>query len=200
MLEIHAVTNGKNSSEELVEIILSIADEVDYIHIREKNKKPREIFLMVEELLRRGMNPEKLVINDRLDIAILTGIKNIHLPNASLPVEKVKKIFPHFRVGVSAHSLAEVKRAEADGADYCFFGHIFETGSKQGIPAKGLFTLSKIAETTSIPLIAIGGMTPNRLDEVRQNGAKGVAVMSYIFSAKEPIQAVRNLNSKRYMN
>lgn len=194
-MELHAITDGKKTIDELVEIVLSIADIVDYIHIREKNKAPGEIVQLVEQLVEKGVKKEKLVMNDRLDIALLTGICNVHLPTNGLPVRKVKSMFPDMRVGVSAHSMKEVLNAEKEGADYCFFGNVFETNSKKGLAGKGTELLGEIVERLDIPIIGIGGITPNTMQKVIDKKAKGVAVMSYIFSSDDPAKAVKRLKS-----
>jgi len=192
-LELHIITDGKKTNEELKEIITSVSAVVDYIHIREKNKSPHEIVALVEELLKAGVPKEKLVINDRLDIALVTGIPNVHLPGKGLPVEKVKTAFPHMKVGVSIHSLEEAERAEEAGADYCLFGHVFETDSKKGLTGRGTGALGVIVEHVKIPVIAIGGITPENAGKVLEKKVRGIAVMSYIFSSKHPKEAATRL-------
>lgn len=194
-MELHAITDGKKASRELKEIIISIFTLVDYIHIREKNKPSGEIAALVEELLNAGVPKEKLVINDRLDIALLTGIPNVHLPGNGLPVNKVKMAYPHMKVGVSIHSLEEAKGAEKSGADYCFFGHIFETDSKKGMAGRGTDALSEIVEQVKIPVMAIGGITTDNAVKVLEKKVQGIAVMSYIFSANQPKEAATLLKN-----
>ncbi|QBK24682.1 thiazole tautomerase TenI [Ureibacillus thermophilus] len=198
-MELHAITDGKKESRELKEIIISISPVVDYIHIREKNKPPGEIVALIEELLNAGVPKEKLVINDRLDIALLTGIPNVHLPGNGLPAEKVKTAYPHMKVGVSIHSIEKAKNAEKSGADYCFFGHIFETDSKKGMAGRGTDALGEIVEQVKIPVIAIGGITPDNAVKVLEKKVQGIAVMSYIFSANQPKEAatfLKNIDCK----
>ncbi|MED0714325.1 thiazole tautomerase TenI [Aeribacillus composti] len=191
MLELHAVTDGTKPVNELIRIILSISEHVDYVHIREKNKRPCEIIHLVEQLLAKGIRREQLVINDRLDVALLTGVQNVHLPGTGLPIKKVKSAFPQIKAGVSVHSLDEAVKAEKDGADYCFFGNVFETNSKKGLPAKGTDLLGKIVGHVNIPIIAIGGITPDNMQKVLEKKASGIAVMSYIFSSKDPESAAK---------
>lgn len=199
-MEIHAITDGEKTVTELVEIILSIADDVDYVHIREKTKQPYEVIQLVEKVLARGMNKEKLVINDRLDIALLTGVPNIHLPSSGLPVKKVKQKFPHLKVGVSVHSLAEAMSAKKNGADYCLFGHVFPTNSKKGLPGKGTGVLREIVQNVKIPVIAIGGITPNNMEQVFATKVNGIGVMSAIFSTSNPKQAAKSFRIRTVSN
>ncbi|MFC5559363.1 thiazole tautomerase TenI [Ureibacillus thermophilus] len=198
-MELHAITDGKKSIKELKEIITSIADVVDYIHIREKNKSPTEIVALVKELINAGVEKERLVINDRLDIALLTGIRNVHLPGNGLPAVKVKTAYPYMRVGVSVHSVEEAKISEEAGADYCLFGHVFETDSKKGMAGRGTDALGEIVEQVKIPVIAIGGITPDNAVKVLEKKVQGIAVMSYIFSANQPKEAatfLKNIDCK----
>lgn len=195
LLELHAVTDGKKSIYELKEIICSISDIVDYIHIREKNKSPSEIVQLVEQVVQMGVRKEKLVINDRLDIALLTGVCNVHLPTTGLPIRKVKSMFPEMRVGVSVHSLEEALHAEKGGADYCLFGNVFETNSKVGLAGKGTEALGEIVARLKIPVIGIGGITPDNMQKVFKQNAKGIAVMSYIFSSEHPVRAASLLKN-----
>ncbi|MBB5150059.1 MULTISPECIES: thiazole tautomerase TenI [Ureibacillus] len=194
-MELHAITDGKKSIKELKEIITSIADVVDYIHIREKSKVPAEIVALVEELIYAGVEKERLVINDRLDIALLTGIRNVHLPANSLPAAKVKTAYPYMRVGVSVHSVEEAKTAEEARADYCLFGHVFETDSKKGLAGRGTNALGKIVEQLQIPVIAIGGITPDNVEQVLEKKVHGIAVMSTIFSSSQPKEAAIHLKN-----
>lgn len=195
-VELHAVTDGKKPIEKLAEIILSVSDIVDYIHIREKNKTARDIVYLVELLLEKGVRKRKLVINDRLDVALITGIENVHLPISGLPVNKVKSRFPNMRVGVSVHSLEEAFIAKEAGADYCFFGNVFETNSKKGLPGKGVVLLEDIVQEMTVPVIAIGGITLDNMEKVLETNVKGIAVMSYIFSSIDPARDAKLLKSK----
>lgn len=188
-MELHAVTCGTMPVEELAEVIPHVAQYTDYIHIREKNKPSQEVAILIEQMLANGVNKEKLVINDRLDLALLFGIPNVHLPGSGLPVKKIKQRFPQIRAGVSVHSLAEAKKAEKDGADYCFFGHIFATDSKKRLAPRGTAALGEITRHVNIPVIAIGGITPDNMHLVLEKGVAGIAVMSRIFSAADPKQA-----------
>jgi len=95
------------------------------------------------------------------------------------------------RTGVSIHSAEEAKQREREGADYVMFGHIFATNSKVGIPSRGLDSLRDVAAQVSIPIIAIGGMRPERVSSVLEAGASGIAVMSGIWEAEDPLKAVK---------
>ncbi|MGP1487082.1 MAG: thiamine phosphate synthase [Peptostreptococcus stomatis] len=116
--------------------------------------------------------------------AMELGIKNIHMPLYDLldlanDGEKYQSFIDHFdRIGVSTHSLDEVSQAQRLGASHIFAGHIFPTDCKKGLDPRGLDFLAKMCKTSKLPVYAIGGIGPDRVDQVLERGAQGVAVMS----------------------
>ncbi|MBO9128838.1 thiazole tautomerase TenI [Bacillus sp. 165] len=181
--EFHVISNGTLSFHEIAVIAKSIHTCVDFIHIREKHKSTKELYEGIILLLTNGVPSEKLIINDRLDIALLTGVSRIQLGYISADVQVVKEKFPHMHIGCSVHSYAEAVCAEQKGADSVMYGHIFKTKSKQGIPPRGGQEIEKIVNSLSIPIIAVGGITPENTEEVLQTGVGGIAVMSGIFTS-----------------
>ena len=128
-----------------------------------------------------GGSKTRLLVNDRADIARAAGADGVHLTGRSLPANVVRNIFgPEFVIGVSTHSLAEARAAQAAGADFVVFGPIFDTESKRAFgPPQGLAKLREIArELRGFPVIAIGGVTPDNIDECISAGATGVAGIS----------------------
>ena len=195
-MKLIAVTDDRQTVNDLASTIIEIKDYIDFVHIREKSKKPLELVRLLKLLEEGKVSKEKIVINDRLDLALLYGIANVHLPGHGLPVMKVKKHFPHLNVGCSVHSLAEAKQAEWDGADYVLYGHCFETDCKQGLPPNGIGLLSEIVQGLHIPVYAIGGITPERVGMVHSVGVDAIAVMSGIFSAQDPVDQSRSFFDK----
>lgn len=192
-LKLHAITDGSLDVEKLAAIIIKMKDTVDYVHVREKSKKAIELLSLLS-LLREGNVPkEKIIINDRLDVACLFNIPNVHLPSHGLPTKRVREDFPQLKIGRSIHSLGEAKEAEADGADYVLYGHVFDTDSKKGKPARGINELIEIKKELQIPVYAIGGITPEKIRNIRQTNADGIAIMSGIFSADNPVAAAKRL-------
>ncbi|MCF3944275.1 thiamine phosphate synthase [Oceanobacillus alkalisoli] len=185
-MKLIAVTDDRYSIKELAEMIIAIKDEVDYVQIREKSKTARSIMTLLDSLESGGMDKAKISINDRLDIALLKGITNLHLPEHGLAVKMVKKLYPHLRVGCSVHSVAKAKEMEREGADYVIYGHCFETDSKKGIPPNGLENLIRIKKELEIPVYGIGGITLEKTAVMKETRADGIAVMSSIFQAAHP--------------
>ncbi|WP_245640558.1 thiazole tautomerase TenI [Neobacillus massiliamazoniensis] len=189
-LEILAITDDRHSVKELASIILKINKRIDYVHIRDKSKSVRELVFLLELLEEGGVEKRKIVLHDRLDLALIMGIPNIHLPGHGLPVKPVRERFPFMRIGCSVHSFKEACEAERDGANYVLYGHIYETNCKQGKTPKGLKELQEIKMKLDLPVYAIGGITPDKLAEIKKANTEGIAVMSGIFSAKNPEEAV----------
>jgi thiamine-phosphate pyrophosphorylase len=134
-----------------------------------------------------------LVVNDRVDVALAVGADGVQRTHASLSVADLCKVADkRVRVGASAHGLAEAKQAALEGAAWVFFGPVYDTPSKRAYGApQGLDALAQVTAALDIPVIAIGGITPARVAEVRRAGAAGVAVISAILSADDPTAATR---------
>ncbi|MFD2044618.1 thiazole tautomerase TenI [Ornithinibacillus salinisoli] len=185
--ELHIISTGKQSPETLAEIIEEIHPYIDAIHIREKTKTAKEIYEMVMLLIEKQVPISKIIINDRLDVAYISKVHGIHLAYHSLPLDMVKENFTGFRVGCSVHTIGEALHAQTQGADYVTFGHVFATNSKAGLAPRGLDQLRSITNSVSIPVIAIGGINPINVRSVMESGAKGIAVMSGILEADNPL-------------
>ena len=145
------------------------------------------------ERLARTLSTERgrggwLVINDRLDVAGIVGADGVQLGRRSLPLHVARRHLPHARFGVSVHSVDEA-RAAAE-ADWLVVGTIYETPTHPGRRGAGPAHLSGVARIVARPLIAIGGLTPERVGPVRDAGASGVAVSRGIWGAVDPLAAL----------
>ncbi|PJZ00107.1 MULTISPECIES: thiazole tautomerase TenI [Bacillus] len=195
-MELHAITDDRKPVEALAEVIIAIQNEVDCIHIRERSKSAADILKLIELISEGGVDKRKLVMNGRVDIALFSTIHRVQLPSSSFSPKQVRARFPHLHIGRSVHSLEEAIQAEKEDADCVLFGHVFETDCKKGLEGRGLSLLSTIKQRVSVPVIAIGGMAPGRLRDVKQAGADGIAVMSGIFSSADPLEAARRYSRK----
>jgi thiamine-phosphate pyrophosphorylase len=119
------------------------------------------------------------------------GAGGVQRTSASLPVDDIRKVAgSRLRIGASVHSLEDAVDAELKGADWVTFGPVYETPSKRPYgPPQGLERLAAVTRGLRIPVIAIGGITPERVREVRQAGARGIAVISGILAAASPADA-----------
>src|SRR5438445_672366 len=135
----------------------------------------------------------RLLINDRADVALAVGADGVQRTHASLPVAALRGITPPgFLIGASAHSTAEAREAAAQGADFVVFGPVYDTPSKRryGSP-QGLAALEAAATASTRPVLAVGGITPERVPEVCAAGAAGVAVIGAIYGAARPADATK---------
>ncbi|MGE5190711.1 MAG: thiamine phosphate synthase [Gemmatimonadota bacterium] len=123
------------------------------------------------------------IVNDRLDVALLSEADGCHLGQDDLPLEEARRIAPpHFILGASTHDVVEARRAQALGADYIGVGAIFPTTSKaDAAEPRGLRLVSEVAAAVAIPAIAISGVTRGNAREVLRAGASGFAVISDLF-------------------
>jgi thiamine-phosphate pyrophosphorylase len=170
-------------SASLIEIAeRAAAAGMDWIQIREKDLAGGALFQLTSEILRRAASA-RVLVNDRLDVALAAGAAGVHLGGAGLPVSAVRGWVGErgrraFLVGKSCHSLGESLVAQAEGADYVFFGPIFATPSKLAYGApQGIDRLAEVCRRVSIPVIAIGGITTENAAECVAAGARGVAAI-----------------------
>ncbi|UII54251.1 thiazole tautomerase TenI [Cytobacillus spongiae] len=194
--ELHVITSGKQPMEEVVSIAGNIHPYIDYLHIREKEYSASQLVEMIEELIRIGIPRSKLIVNDRVDVAVAINVAGVQLGYRSISTHLVKKKFPTLYVGASIHSVEEALAREKDGADYLIYGHIFPSASKPGLAPRGIKQLEQLVQSVQTPVIALGGIQFENVIEVLSADVAGVAVMSYIWEAKDPIFQVKKLVEK----
>ncbi|MBX6395940.1 MAG: thiamine phosphate synthase [Alicyclobacillaceae bacterium] len=195
--QIHVVTDGQKQTEELLEAVKQVAGKVDAIQLRYKAAPALDLYHLAEQfrLILAGTST-KLFINDRVDVALAVEADGVHLAGKSLPVERVRAIVPpRMIIGRSVHSVPEAVEAERQGADYVTFGHVFATSSKPGLPPKGPAALRAVVEAVSIPVMAIGGITPANAGEVARTRCAGVAVIGAVMAHHNPAEAALALRS-----
>ena len=185
---VYPITSGQATPDDpqFLRLVRAAVDaEVPLFQIREKSLHARVLFELVARVaeITRGSRT-RLLVNDRSDIARAAGADGVHLTTQSLPADVVRKIFgAEFLIGVSTHSLEEARLARAAGADFVVFGPVFEKrgyGAPQGV--------DKLAEVTralgEFPVVAIGGITLDNVDECFQAGARGIAAIRLLNDAE----------------
>ncbi|WP_331234387.1 thiamine phosphate synthase [Natronorarus salvus] len=184
------------STQEVVRA--AIKGGVDAVQLREKDTGARERYGLGLELREltdaAGVD---LLVNDRVDIAEAVGADGVHLGQSDLPVPVARDLLgPGSVIGCSTSTVAEARRAEAEGADYLGVGAVYVTESK-AVPEEnsgvGPERVREIAEAVSIPIVGIGGVTAENASEVVEAGATSVAVISEIAGAEDPAGATAGL-------
>lgn len=166
------------------------------VQFREKDLSLREQLQLASEL--RSIAKQcgmQFFVNDRVDLCLALDAEGVHLPSSGLPAAVTREILGGSKlIGVSCHSLEEVQRAEWEGADFAVLGPVYETPSKRayGLPL-GIDLFSKVRRSTTIPLLAIGGVNRSKLKEVLDAGADGVALVSAILSSPDVFQECKQL-------
>jgi len=185
-------------------IAAAVGAGVDWVQIREKDLPGRELLELVRgavalaDQLPRVPRP-RVLVNDRLDVALAAGAAGVHLGGESLPAGEVVRWCrsgnapPHFLVGVSCHSLAQAREAESAGASYIFFGPIFDTPSKREFgPPQGIPALVEVCRAIKLPVIAIGGVSASNGAECIRAGAAGIAAIR-LFQEQRHAEALRRV-------
>ncbi len=190
---------GMESSALATRIREAIRSGIDLVQVREKDLTTRELVALVESALgaARGTHT-RVVVNDRLDVALALGASGIHLGRQSLEPRLVRRFVPqNFLIGVSCHSLEEARDAEAAGASYIIFGPVFETPSKLAFgPPLGIEALREAATNVKLPLLAVGGITLENARECLQAGATGIAAIRLFQECPSVSERVRKVSER----
>ncbi len=169
---------------------------VDAVQLREKDLTSRELYTLgcnLRQLTQRYN--AKLLINDRIDIALAVDADGVHLTEQSLDVIPARQLLgPDKLIGVSTHHLDRALEVKRQGADFITFSPIYATPSKAAYGApQGLDKLREVCQQVNLPVIALGGINAQRRQDVLTAGAGGCAVISAILAADNPTLAARQL-------
>jgi thiamine-phosphate pyrophosphorylase len=201
------VTDSQRSSRSAGEAIDALVSSirraaqagVDLIQIRERAFDDRRL-LELANRVRQAVSGSlaRVLVNDRVDVALTAGAAGVHLPGHGVSAARVRAMVPDgFVIGRSVHSEADALQAEREGGcDYLVFGSVFATPSKPaGYEPAGLQALSRVCSVVRLPVLAIGGITLERAEEVAQAGAAGIAAIGLFASGDqdELVDTVRRL-------
>jgi thiamine-phosphate pyrophosphorylase len=140
----------------------------------------------------------RLIVNDRVDIALACDADGVHLGQEDLPLHAARKLMGDRIIGISTHSTEQAKEAEDGGADYIGFGPMFGTATKAtGYSSRGPAMLRQVREAVSIPIVAIGGITEGNVKQVWQAGADSAAIISDILGADDIADKVKRILALR---
>jgi len=164
-----------------------LAGGARFLQLRVKALSANEFF----DLARRARTETrsygcKLIINDRVDVALACDADGVHLGQEDLPLAVGRKLIGDRIVGISTHDLDQAREAEQNGADYIGFGPTFGTSTKDtGYTARGVEMLRQIRERVNLPIVAIGGINEQNVQQVWQAGANSAAIISDILRAED---------------
>ena len=182
---------GDGGEGVLGKIRAATAAGVDWVQTREKDLSGRELLALVRDAV-AGSGSTRVIVNDRLDLALAAGAAGVHLGRESLSAQEVVSWCRSgnaprdFLIGVSCHSLEEAREAAVAGASYIFFGPVFDTPSKRGMgEPQGIARLGEICRSVAIPVVAIGGVSEENAGECIRAGAAGIAAIRMFQDARD---------------
>ncbi len=188
-------TGDKNLYQQVEE---AIEGGATFIQLREKNLSESAFekeAVAIQELCRKRGVP--FVVNDNVVIAKRMGADGVHVGQSDMEAGDVRALLgPDAILGVSAQTVEQAKLAEARGADYLGVGAVFPTGSKDDAVEVPHETLKAICEAVSIPVVAIGGISDENVQDLKGSGICGIAVISAIFGQKDIKKATEKLLAK----
>ncbi|KXT81030.1 thiamine phosphate synthase [Streptococcus oralis] len=188
-LRLYLVTNRYQDSLEsfLEKVETACRSGVTIIQLREKNLTTNQYYHLakqVKEITDSYQVP--LIIDDRLDVCLAVDAAGLHIGDDELPVSVARKVLgPEKILGVTAKTVKRALEAETSGADYLGTGAIFPTTTKENAPITLISTLKTICQTVAIPVVAIGGLTSENIDQLIDTGIAGVAVVRDLMQAED---------------
>ena len=186
---LYLVTNRYQDSLEsfLEKVETACRSGVTIIQLREKNLTTNQYYQLakqVKEITDAYQVP--LIIDDRLDICLAVDAAGLHIGDDELPVSVARQVLgPEKILGVTAKTVKRALEAETSGADYLGTGAIFPTTTKENAPITQISTLKTICQTVAIPVVAIGGLTSENIDQLFGTGIAGVAVVRDLMQAED---------------
>ena len=160
---------------------------VKILQLRVKALSPSDFWTLAREVRAQTRAAGcQLIVNDRIDIALACDADGVHLGQEDLPLAAGRKLLGRKIVGISTHDADQAREAERNGADYIGFGPIFGTATKAtGYGARGVEMLKQIRVAVKIPIVAIGGITEQNVQQVWQAGADSAAIISDVLGAED---------------
>jgi thiamine-phosphate pyrophosphorylase len=177
---------------------LAIKGGADTIQFRQKMGSTKRLIEIARRMRELCFKENAIfIVNDRVDVAIAVDADGVHLGQEDFPIPLARKLLGKSKIiGGSAATPEEAERCFSEGADYVGFGPVYPTGSKSDAgPVSGPRILRRVVRKTSLPIIAIGGITREKVPEVMAAGAYGIAVISAVCCEKEPEAATRFLQN-----
>lgn len=163
---------------------------VNAVQLREKDLSSADLLRLANRIREATSGRAALIVNGSLEVALAAGADGVHLPEAAAMVERPER---PFLVGRSVHSREAAERAWAECSDYLIAGPVYETTSHPGTAGGGPELIESITAAVAIAVLAVGGITAQRVEGVIRAGASGVAVISAVLGSPRPEEAAREL-------
>ena len=188
-LKLYLVTNRYQDSLEsfLEKVETACRSGITIIQLREKNLTTNQYYQLAKQVKKiTDAYQVPLIIDDRLDVCLAVDAAGLHIGDDELPVSVARKVLgPEKILGVTAKTVKRALEAETAGADYLGTGAIFPTRTKENAPITLISTLKTICQTVAIPVVAIGGLTSENIDQLIGTGIAGVAVVRDLMQAED---------------
>jgi thiamine-phosphate pyrophosphorylase len=173
----------------------ALAGGAAVVQVRLKEAPAGSVLAVARAVVALAAGRALVLVNDRADLALLSGADGVHVGDEDLPAEEARRLVgPGLLVGRTTRTLAEARAALAAGADHVGFGPVFATRTKAlSVPPRGLALLREVATSLPAPVIAIGGIGPGEIGEVARAGAACAAVVGALFAGGDPVANARTL-------
>lgn len=193
MKPIVCYVTDRKSGNVPTQIRAAAAAGVDWVQIREKDMCARDLLALARGAIEATGGEARIIVNDRLDVALAAGAAGVHLGGESVPAREVVRWCRSgnapagFLVGVSCHDLDQARDAESTDASYVFFGPVFDSPAKRAFgPPQGVARLAEACRAVRIPVIAIGGVNEENGADCIRAGAAGIAAIRLFQEPREP--------------
>jgi len=194
---VHAVTNDEVVARaDFIDVacaVMRVLGGRGALHLRASRLTGARFQSLAEGLAAaQGLTGGWFIVNDRIDVALVSGARGAQLTSHSLTAEDARRIAPQLALGASVHDVDEGKAAAEAGADWLVAGHVFATPSHPGEPARGVAWVEQLVSATKVPVIAIGGVRADHAPTLKAVGVYGIAVIRGIWDAPNAEQAARD--------
>jgi thiamine-phosphate diphosphorylase len=178
-----------DGEDRLVQVVgFAAAAGVHLVQVRERDLEAKVLLDLVRRCLSAVERTHtRVLVNDRVDVALAAGAHGVHLPSRGVPAQRIRRMAPPgFLIGRSVHGIEEATAVvRAGGLDFLVFGTVFPSGSKPGVRPAGVEGLREVAATVPIPVLGIGGITAERIETVISAGAAGIAAIGLFADASQ---------------
>ncbi len=190
------ITKPQLSYTKIAEIC--VENEVRMMQLREKKLTDEKLLEVARQLrsITKGTKT-RLVINDRPDIAVLCDADFLHIGQDDIPISEARRITGDMKIGISTHTINQVHNALKQNPDYIGFGPIYYTNAKEKPdPVVGNTKLQQVLEIANIPVVAIGGIFPENVEQVLKTGAKNIALVRYLMQTDAIDERIKELQAR----